>query len=147
MSVVQSPSESRELSNINSDKGSQTRVEPVCTDLKTVIFDFIIQEKFGQKDMEWSWGLTDRGKNREQAISEHIQLITNGLESIDEGRTDLGNTPWGLPETSVPLVLTATGPVPLSAVVAEHAPAQGGTGSARAAAAACRLSQPRVHEP
>lgn len=116
VSAVQTPSESRELSQINSDKGSQTRIEPVCDDLKTVIFDFVIQDLFGQKDMEWSWGLSDRGKNRAAKIQEHVDLIQNGLESIDEGRTDLGKTPWGLPETSVPLVFTPTGPVPLQAV-------------------------------
>jgi 8-oxo-dGTP pyrophosphatase MutT (NUDIX family) len=116
VSAVQSPSESRQLSNINTDKGSQTRIEPVCNDLKSVIFDFVIQDLFGQQDMEWSWGLTDRGKNREAKIQEHIQLIQNGLESIDEGRTDLGKTPWGLPETSAPLVWTGTGPVPLQSI-------------------------------
>jgi 8-oxo-dGTP pyrophosphatase MutT (NUDIX family) len=116
VSAVQSPGESRELSNINTDKGSQTRIEPVCNDLKSVIFDFVIQDLFGQQDMEWSWGLTDRGKNRAAKIQEHIDLIQNGLESIDEGRTDLGKTPWGLPETSSPLVWTGTGPVPLQAI-------------------------------
>lgn len=116
VSAVQSPGESRELSNINTDKGSQTRIEPVCNDLKSVIFDFVIQDLFGQQDMEWSWGLTDRGKNRAAKIQEHVTLIQNGLESIDEGRTDLGKTPWGLPETSAPLVWTGTGPVPLQAI-------------------------------
>ena len=120
VSAVQTPSESRELSQINSDKGSQTRIEPVCNDLKAVIFDFVIQDLFGQEDMEWSWGLTDRGKNRQAAIDQHIQLIGSGLESIDEGRTELGHTPWGLPETSVPLILTPTGPVPLQSIASEE---------------------------
>ena len=149
VSAVQTPSESRELSNINSDKGSQSRVEPVCTDLKAVIFDFIIQEKFGQKDMEWSWGLTDRGKNRQAAIDQHIQLVSNGLESIDEGRTELGHTPWGLPETSVPLILTPTGPVPLQAVAGETA--QPGVAGVQPQAALPpaqgKPGQPQPHQP
>ena len=125
VSAVQSPSESRQLSEINTDAGSQTRVEPVCEDLKNSIFDFVIQEIFGQRDMEWSWGLTQRGDNKDDEISQHITLVTNGLESIDQALVELGKTPWGLPETSVPMVLTATGPVPLAAVAAEHAPAPG----------------------
>jgi hypothetical protein len=116
VSAVQSPSESRELSQINSDKGSQTRIEPVCADLKAVLFDFVIQDVFGQKDMEWSFGLTDRGKNRQALIDQGVQLVEVGAKSVDELRVDLGDTPWGLPETSVPLWGTATGPVPLSSV-------------------------------
>lgn len=120
VSAVQSPSESRELSQINSDAGSQTRVEPVCASLKTVLFDFVIQEVFGQKDMEWSWGLTDRGKNRQSLIDQGVQLTQGGVQTIDEFRGELGWTPFGLPETSVPLVFTATGPVPLSAIAGEQ---------------------------
>jgi hypothetical protein len=118
VSAVQSPSESRQLSEINTDKGSQTRVEPETARLKATIFDFVMQEKFGQKDMEWSWGLTDRGDSRDDQIQQHVTLTGAGLESIDEARVDLGHTPWGLPETSVPLIITATGAVPLSAIAA-----------------------------
>ena len=138
VSAVQSASESRELSHINSDKGAQHRVEPVCADLKGVIFDFVIQKLFKQQDMEWSWGLQDRGKNREAAIQEHIQLIGVGIESIDEARTDMGKTPWGLPETSVPLLITqGAPPMPVSAL-ADEDPAQGGAlpGTPQALAAA-----------
>lgn len=124
VSAVQSPSESKQLSEINTDKGSQTRIEPVCDDLKTGLFDYVIHEIFGQKDMEWSWGITQRGDNRDDEINQHVELVKNGLESVDEARGELGKTPWGLPETSVPLVLTATGPVPLSAVASENAPAE-----------------------
>lgn len=122
VSAVQSPSESRQLSEINTDKGAQTRIEPETTWLKETIFDYVIQQVFGQKDMEWSWGLTDRGESRDDQIAQHIQLIGNGLESIDEGRVDLGHTPWGLPETSVPLIITATGAVPLSTIATSDDP-------------------------
>lgn len=120
VSAVQSPSESRELSQINNDKGSQTRMEPVLTQLKSDLFDYVIHEVFRQGDMEWSWGLTAQGDRRDEEITQHVNMIKNGMESIDEARVDLGMNPWGLPETSVPLVLTATGPVPLSIVTAEH---------------------------
>lgn len=126
VSAVQSPSESRELSQINSDKGSQTRIEPVCADLKAVLFDYVIQQIFKQRDMQWSWGLTDRGKNRQLAIDQGVQLVQVGGKTLDELRIDLGDTPYGLPETSVPLVYTATGPIPLSAIASEQ-PAPLGT--------------------
>lgn len=116
VSAVQTPSESRELSQINSDKGSQTRIEPVCASLKATLFDFVIQQVFKQRDMQFSWGLTDRGKNRQALIDQGIELVKVGGKTLDEFRIDLGDTPYGLPETSVPLVYTATGAIPLQAV-------------------------------
>lgn len=120
VSAVQSPSESRMLSQVNTDRGSQTRIEPVISALKADLFDYVIHKVFRQTDMEFSWGLTQVGQSRDDRINQHVTMTKNGLESIDEARVALGNTPWGLPETSVPLVITATGPVPLSTVVAEH---------------------------
>lgn len=121
VSAVQTPSESRQLSEINTDKGSQTRIEPVCADLKAVVFDYVIQQVFKQKDMQFSWGLTDRGKNRQLLIDQGVELVKVGGKTLDELRIDLGDTPYGLPESSVPLVYTATGAVPLQAAAPETA--------------------------
>jgi 8-oxo-dGTP pyrophosphatase MutT (NUDIX family) len=121
VSAVQTPSESRELSQINQDKGSQTRIEPVCADLKSVVFDHVIQQVFKQKDMQWSWGLTDRGKNRQLLIDQGVELVKVGGKTLDELRIDLGDTPYGLPESSVPLIYTATGAMPLQAAAPEQA--------------------------
>lgn len=128
VSAVQSPSESRELSQINSDKGSQTRIEPVCADLKAVLFDYVIQKVFGQRDMQFSWGLTDRGKNRQLLIDQGVELVKVGGKTLDELRISLGDTPYGLPESSVPLIYTATGAMPLQAAAPENAlpPGQAG---------------------
>ena len=120
VSAVQTPSESRELSQINSDKGSQTRIEPVTSDLKAVIFDYVIQQLFKQKDMQFSWGLKDRGKNRQAVIDQGVALVQVGGKTLDEFRIDLGESPYGLPETSSPMVYTATGPVPVQAIATEE---------------------------
>lgn len=122
VSAVQTPSESKQLSQINTDKGSQSRVEPVAAWLKDCLFDLVIQGIFGQKDMEWSWGLTERGDNLDDRISQHVQKISFGMESVDEARIDLGEAPWGLPETSVPLAWLPTGPVPLQSIGSAQAP-------------------------
>lgn len=122
VSAVQSVGESRQLSQINTDKGSQGRLEPVVSWLKDTLFDWVIQQVFDQKDMEWSWGLTERGDNLDDRLSQHVQKITYGLESVDEGRIDLGLPPWGLPETSVPLAWLPTGPVPLQSIGSAQAP-------------------------
>jgi len=43
-----------------------------------------------------------------------VVQIQNGVSSIDEVRERLDLPPWGLPETSEPVVFTAQGPVPFS---------------------------------
>lgn len=141
VSAVQTPSESRELSQINSDKGTQHRLEPVCADLKAVVFDYVIQRVFKQKDMQFSWGLTDRGKNRQLLIDQGVELVKVGGKTLDELRIDLGDTPYGLPESSVPLVYTATGAVPLQASAPESAlpPGQSPPGA--------QPGQPQDHAP
>jgi len=47
--------------------------------------------------------------------------INIGLRSIDEGREELNLQPWGLPETSEPIMVTPTGPVPLAQAVQQAA--------------------------
>jgi hypothetical protein len=114
VSAIQTPAESKQIQNINSSQGSSTRLEPLCTWLKQVLFDYVIKGVFGQQDMEWSWGLTKEGEDAETEVGLHLQKVQNALESVDEARIALGDTPWGLPETSIPLVWTPTGPIPLA---------------------------------
>lgn len=123
VSAIQSPAEGKQMSQMNNDKGSENRREPRLTFLKTVLFDYVIQKIARQEDMEWSWGLTKKGESRDDQVQLVIQEIGVGLKSIDEGRVALGDKPWGLPETSVPLWNTATGPVPLQAVSMDSDPA------------------------
>jgi hypothetical protein len=130
VSAIQSNNMSNQLSNINTDKGSQERIEPLTTWLKTTIFDYIIQEKFKQDDMEWSWGLTERGENKDQEINQHIQLVTYGMESIDEARIEMGKTPWGLPETTVPMAWTMAVPQPLTEITSDEGEVDAATGRA-----------------
>ena len=119
VSAIQSPAESKQIQNVNSSAGQSSRVEPITSWLKQVLFDYVIQGIFGQEDMEWSWGVTEGGEGGENEVQLHVTQAQNGLESIDEARVEMGKTPWGLPETSVPLVFTPTGPVPLTAAVAQ----------------------------
>ena len=43
-----------------------------------------------------------------------VMQIQNAISSIDEVRERLDLPPWGLPETSEPVVFTVEGPVPMS---------------------------------
>lgn len=43
-----------------------------------------------------------------------VMQVQNGISSIDEVRARLHLPPWGLAETSEPVVFTAQGPIPFS---------------------------------
>lgn len=131
VSAVQSPSESKQISQINTDKGSQNRVKPVTGQLKAELFDFVIKNVFGQKDMEWFWGIPSETDAGSDIIDTHVTQVKNALESIDEARVALGKNPFGLPETSVPGIITSTGYMPLTvAVQAAIASVAGAAGAA-----------------
>lgn len=56
---------------------------------------------------EWAESPRDR-------LELYAEQIRNSIRSIDEVREEMKLTPWGLPETSVPLRLTAGGLRPLT---------------------------------
>jgi 8-oxo-dGTP pyrophosphatase MutT (NUDIX family) len=78
------------------------------------IFNYILQDVCGQKDMKFTFeGLAD--DEDQQAITDlGVQQVQNGIASIDEVRDRLDLPPWGLSETSEPVVFTAQGPIPFS---------------------------------
>ncbi|MBT8161004.1 MULTISPECIES: hypothetical protein [Arthrobacter] len=135
VSAVQSPSESKQLSQINTDKGSQNRIKPVTGQLKAELFDYVIQRVFGQKDMEWFWGIPSETDAGADIIDTHVTMVKNGLEAIDEARVAVGKNPFGLPETSVPGIITSTGYMPLTVAV------QAAVASVAAAAGAAEPAQ------
>jgi SPP1 gp7 family putative phage head morphogenesis protein len=78
------------------------------------IFNYVIQDICGQRDMQFEFkGLVD--DEDKQAITQlGVDQIQNGISSIDEVRERLDLPPWGLQETSEPIVMTQQGPVPFS---------------------------------
>jgi hypothetical protein len=88
-------------------------LKPLLQWLKVSLFDYVIQEMLGQEDMEWSWPALDIESDAEQKAVIWKTLTSFGALSIDEVRVEMGKSPWGLPQTSDPLVYTAAGAVPL----------------------------------
>jgi 8-oxo-dGTP pyrophosphatase MutT (NUDIX family) len=78
----------------------------------TDIFNHIIQDVCQCGDLQFQFeGLAD--DEDKQAITElGVQQVQNGIASIDEVRDRLDLAPWGLKETSEPVVFTAQGPIP-----------------------------------
>src|SRR5581483_2790695 len=77
--------------------------------------------------------------------------VQNGISSIDEVRDRLDMAPWGLQETSEPVVFTAQGPIPFSMapqlianMQGQGAGGQGTNSGQRTTSSRSRTSQPSV---
>lgn len=87
--------------------------KPLLWWLKTSIFDEIIQNTLKQQDMQFIFEGLEEGEDEEKKTTVLSSQIATALLSIDEGRAELGMSPWGLPETSDPGIMTGTGFTPL----------------------------------
>ena len=110
----------QEARDVKSRKSTKPLLQWICN-----IFDYILQDVCGQPDMRFQFeGLAD--EEDKQAITElGVQQVQNGIASIDEVRDRLDLAPWGLKETSEPVVFTAQGPIPISMAPQLIAMAQG----------------------
>ena len=78
------------------------------------IANYILQDICGQPDMEFSFeGLQD-DEDKAAITTLGVEQVQNGIASIDEVRDRLDLPPWGLQETSEPVVFTAQGPIPFA---------------------------------
>lgn len=93
------------------DIKSRTSAKPM---LKWIcdIFNYVLHDICQQHDMQFQFeGLVD--DEDKQAITQlGVDQIQNGVASVDEIRERLDLPPWGLRETSGPVVFTQNGPVP-----------------------------------
>ncbi len=98
----------QEARNLKSRKSTKPLLAFLCD-----VFNYAIQDICGQRDMQFQFeGLVD--DEDKQAITElGVQQVQNAIASIDEIRDRLDLPPWGLKETSEPVVFTAQGPVSL----------------------------------
>ena len=114
------------------------------------IANYIIQDICGQQDMQFSFeGLQD-DEDKQAITTLGVEQVQNGIASIDEVRERLDMAPWGLQETSEPVVFTAQGPIPFSMapqLIAAMQGAAGGQGTnsgQRTTSSRSRTSQPSV---
>lgn len=78
------------------------------------IFDYVLQEICGQHDMRFEFEGLVNDEDKQAITSLGVEQVQNGIASIDEVRERLDLPPWGLPETSEPIVMTQNGPIPFS---------------------------------
>ena len=117
------------------------------------IADYVLQDICGQQDMRFRFEGLQAEDDKQSLVERGVQGIQNGLYSIDEVRGWLDLPPWGLPETTEPVVFTAQGPVPFSmapdliraAITGNQPPSGQGTNSGqRSPSSRSRTNQPSV---
>ena len=92
---------------------SRTSAKPL---LKWIcdIFNYVLQDICEQPDMQFQFeGLADE-EDKQVITSLGVEQLQNGVSSIDEIRERLDLPPWGMRETSEPIVITQNGPIPFS---------------------------------
>jgi len=92
---------------------SRTSAKPL---LKWIadIFNYVLQDICQQPDMQFQFeGLADE-EDEQVTTSLGIEQLQNGVASIDEIRERLDLPPWGMKETSEPIVITQNGPIAFS---------------------------------
>lgn len=107
------------------DNSEDTGLTPILKYLSD-IFNALLQDVCGQDDMMFTYEGLQQEEDQEALTGVLVQQMQNGLRTIDECRQELNLQPFGLEESSEPLIVTPNGPVPLSTAVqqAQNAVAQ-----------------------
>ena len=138
------------------DPKSRKSTKPLLMTLCDIA-NYVLQGICGQEDMQFAFEGLAAEDDKQAIVDRGVQGIQNGLYSIDEVRGWLDLPPWGLPETSEPVVFTAQGPIPFSmapeiiraAITGNSPPPSGGQGTnsgQRSPSSRSRTSQPSVRQ-
>lgn len=100
---------SQESRNLKSRKSTKPLLKFICD-----IFNYVIQDICHEKDLKFQFEGLEDDEDRQAITDLGVEQIQNGISSIDEIRERLDLPPWGMPETSEPIIITQQGPVPFS---------------------------------
>ncbi len=109
VSATASPGAAGQAAKESSTINQRKALKPLLSWLKTAIFDHVLQDICGQDDMQFVWVGMEQGEDAETQANNFKTLTGVGLMSIDECRVQMGLAPWGLPLTSDPIYMSATG--------------------------------------
>ena len=102
---------------------TESRTMPDAKWWKETCFDWLIQNVFGQDDLEWKWLDFEEAEDDATRSQTEQAAISMGKSSIDEIRVEAGEDPWNFPLTQSPfLIVPGVGMVPLNPTVAPPAP-------------------------
>jgi len=140
VSTVASPFAAREMAQASRTVHERTSTKPllkfICDIMNTVLHVIA-----GQDDMKFTFAGLDEAQDQAATTDLLVKQVQNGIRSVDEARGELELPPWGLPETSGPVVFTQMGPMPFEWMPgadmqgASSGPYSGSTGSPSSEAA------------
>src|ERR1039457_3816907 len=133
------------------DPKSRKSTKPLLMTLCDIA-NYVLQGICGQQDMQFAFEGLQAEDDKQVIVDRGVQGSQNGLYSIDEVREWRALPPWGLQETSEPVVFTAQGPIPFSmapdliapAITGQPASGQGTNSGQRSPSSRSRTSQPSV---
>lgn len=102
------------MAKANQDTGMRTATKPLLMFLKRNLFDLVLQQFAGQKDMQWHWKGLEPPEDVEKILQTDIALVNAGIKSRDETRRERGLQPWSIPLTQEPTVTTPQGVISLA---------------------------------
>lgn len=131
VSTTQSPGASNQMAKMASSTQKRVATKPY---LKFVsdIFDSILVNVCHQDDMRFVFEGLEENEDETELTTRLVQQVNNMLVSPDEAREELGKQPWGLPDTSDPGFMTATGWTPITKSGVPVAPPSGPSGESGA---------------
>jgi hypothetical protein len=91
----------------------KTRALPMLKWVKTTLFDRVIQDFFGQTDLEFKWVGWDEEEDQDAEATRVATQIAGGTKTIDQARIDRGEDPFNLPLTQVPVLISGAAIIPL----------------------------------
>lgn len=109
VSTSQSSGAANQMAKSSQDINDRKTLKPMLMWLCRTIFDYVLQDLWGQEDMRWTWEGMDPAADMAALASVAQMEIFSGQKSIDETRIEQGEAPWGLPETSGPLIVGTGG--------------------------------------
>jgi 2'-5' RNA ligase len=116
VSTVASPFAAREMAQASRTNQEKTDTTPLLKFIASIP-NFILQIVCDQPDMEFSFEGMREVQDEAALTDTYVKQAQIGVRSVDEFRDKIGLPPWGLDETSGPLVFTPMGPIPLSEAV------------------------------
>jgi 8-oxo-dGTP pyrophosphatase MutT (NUDIX family)/2'-5' RNA ligase len=151
VSTTVSPFAAKEMAQASRSVHERTSTKPLLKFLVDIA-EAILHRVLSQDDMKFTFAGLDEAQDQAAQTDLLVKQVQNGMISIDEAREELLRTPWGLDETSGPLVFTQMGPVPIDQVInmmRAQQPMQGGQNApANASGAVTGDTRPQgVHHP
>jgi Phage portal protein len=117
VSTVASPFAAREMAQASRTGKEKTDLQPMLMFL-AAIPNFILQQVCDQPDMEFAFEGMREIQDEAALTDTYVKQAQIGVRSVDEFRDKIGLPPWGIRESSGPVVFTPMGPIPLADAVA-----------------------------